>query len=110
MTTRHPIRSDAVWTAADVVDPGNWTYTFTEVERDGLVDAVRRATAMGKTTANIEVGDIDLRDVISHVGRWVEAIDRGHGFVLLRRFPVDRLSKEEAELGYLASIIRPTPR
>jgi len=35
------------------------------------------------------------------VARWVEVIDRGLGFVLLRGFPIDLLTSEATELAYV---------
>ena len=65
------------------------------------MDAANRAVAAGKMVASIEPDDFDLPELRSHVPRWVEAIDRGLGFVLLRRFPVDLLTPEATELAYV---------
>ncbi len=98
---RQPIQSPGVWMSVDVADSNQWSYAFTEAERLALVEAAHRVAAAGKRVASIEVGDFDLPELRSHVPRWIEAIDRGLGFVLLRRFPVDLLAPEATELAYV---------
>ena len=60
MTSRQPVRSAAVWHAADVVDPSQWCTHFTSHERDAIVNAANRATEVGRTPATVERSDFDL--------------------------------------------------
>lgn len=101
MTGRQPIRSSVVWTAADVTDASRWRHALTDAERAALAGAARRALAAGRTVSTLEPGDFDLPDLQPQVARWVEAIDRGQGFVLIRGFPVDLLTPEATELAYV---------
>jgi len=101
VTVRRPIRSRAVWTAAEVADPSRWRFALTEGERAALAGAAERAEAAGKTVADLEPGDFDLPELRSSVARWVEAIDHGNGFVLLRGFPIDLLTPRATEFAYV---------
>jgi len=101
VTVHGPIRSPGVWTAADVADPGAWTYRFTEEDQAAIIEAADRAVSAGRTVTSIEAGDFDLPGLRPQVARWVDAIDHGRGFVLLRGFPVDRLTPESTELAYV---------
>lgn len=101
VTGRQAIRSSAVWTAADVADAAGWRFDFSESERAALVDAAQRAVATGRTVTTLRPEDFDLPELRARVTQWIEAIDRGQGFVLLSRFPIDLLTPETTELAYV---------
>jgi len=84
-----------------VADETQWRLDFSDSERSALVGAAQGAVAVGKTVATHEPGDFDLLDLRPKVARWVEVIDRGQGFVLLRGFPIDLLTPEATELAYI---------
>jgi len=90
-----------VWRAADVVDSSQWCTHLTPPERDAIVDAANRALEFKRTTTTIERSDFDLPVLRPSVARWVETLNNGRGFVLLRGFPVDELSPEATELAYV---------
>ena len=101
MASRQPVRSAAVWHAADVVDTSQWCTHLTSPERAAIVDAANRAVDVGRTPATVERDDFDLPVLAPALSRWVEALHEGRGFVLLRGFPVDELSAEATELAYI---------
>jgi len=73
---------------------------LTSAERGAIVMAANRAVASGRTPATVEPGDFDLPTLRPLVARWVETLNGGRGFVLVRGFPVDQLSPESTELAY----------
>jgi len=101
VASRQPVRSAAVWHAADVVDTSQWCTHLTSPERAAIVDAAKRAVEVGRTPATVERDDFDLPLLAPALSRWVEALHGGRGFVLLRDFPVDELSAEATELAYV---------
>jgi len=101
MTARQPVRSGAAWTTADVADAAQWCFGFSESERSALVVAAQRAASVGRTVATLEPEDFDLPELRSKVARWIEMIDGGQGFVLLRGFPIDLLTPDAVELAYV---------
>ena len=101
MASRQPVRSAAVWHAADVVDTSQWCTHLTSPERAAIVDASNRAVDVGRTPATVERDDFDLPVLAPALSRWVVALHEGRGFVLLRGFPVDELSAEATELAYI---------
>lgn len=90
---RRPVVSPAAWRAADVADAGEWTVVLTDQERDEIVDAVRAAGTSG---------EIVLPAIAGRVAGWAQQLHEGRGFLLLRRFPTDRLTPEETERAYVA--------
>ncbi len=101
MVSRQPVRSAAVWHAADVVDTSRWCTHLTSPERAAIVDATNRAVDVGRTPATVERDDFQLPVLTAALSRWVEALHEGRGFVLLRGFPIDELSAEATELAYI---------
>ena len=84
-----------------MADASQWTWQLSETERAAIVAATRRATAAGGTTTTLERGQFDLPELQFGVDAWLAHLAEGRGFVLLRGFPIDQLSAEEAELAYV---------
>jgi len=101
-TPRAPITSPAVWTAGDVADPSRWTIELNGCQREELAAVARSARSAGRTAANLDPFDAPLPSMAETLGRTVEHLAHGRGFVLLRGFPVDLLEPEEVELAYVA--------
>jgi hypothetical protein len=91
-----------VWHAAEVADPAAWTVELTDDQRDELATVGRAARAAGRTPADLTRDDAPLPALAPVLRRVVSDLARGRGFVLVRRFPVDRLTVEEVELAYVA--------
>jgi Taurine catabolism dioxygenase TauD, TfdA family len=98
---REPQRSRAVWRAADVADPADWTIDFSDDERDEIVAATMRAVDRGKTIDSLRVEDFALPGLEAKVIDWSDVLDTGRGFLLLRGFPSDGLDPASAELAYV---------
>jgi hypothetical protein len=101
MAQRTAITSGAVWTAADVGAPTEWIDELDDAARVAIVDAVRSARDAGLDVDTLTAEAFPLGALAPHVRRWVDDLQRGRGFVLVRGFPVDQLSAEDAELAYL---------
>ena len=99
---RPPITSPAVWNATDVADPTEWTIELTDCQREELASVARSARAAGRTAATLDLVDVPLPSLAEVLGRIVERLANGRGFVLLRGFPVDLLEPDEIELAYFA--------
>src|SRR5262245_6926123 len=99
---RAPIAAPAVWTATDVADPTRWTIELTDSQRDELAAVARSARAVGRTPATLDLLEVPLPSMAETLGRIVEHLATGRGFVLLRGFPVDLLDAGEVELAYVA--------
>ena len=99
---RAPITSPAVWTATDVADPTQWTIELTGCEREELAGVARSARAAGRTAATLDPVEVPLPSMAETLGRIVQHLADGRGFVLLRGFPVDLLDAAEVELAYFA--------
>jgi hypothetical protein len=98
---REPIVSPAAWRGPELVDdPSAWTYVLDEEARRELELAVRAARDRGKTVATLTREDFVLPTLAATIARWTAELDRGRGFILVRGFPTDRMSVDDAGLGY----------
>src|SRR3954462_8564705 len=96
-----PVRSRAAWRAANVRDTSTWTVTLSDAERDEIIAATERALDAGRTRDTLRRNDFPLGGLEAKTAQWADELNEGRGFVLLRRFPSDRLSHEATELAYL---------
>ena len=101
-TKRSPIESSAVWHAADLADTAAWTIQLTDGQRAEIFQVARAMTANGRTIATLTLDDVPLPSLRDELGTVVRILAEGHGFVLLRRFPIDVLTEAEIELAYFA--------
>ena len=99
---RHPITSAAVWNADDVGPPERWTYVLDGTTREAIIATAVRLRARGVTLDTVTRSDLDDAGLGSLVTRWTHELAHGHGFVLVRGFPVDQLDAESVELAYFA--------
>ncbi len=100
-TSRTPVHAPAAWRAADVADTVEWTIIFSDAEREEIVTATRRALDAGLRLETLRRADFPLPALETKAARWADELAEGRGFVLLRRFPTDRVSPDAAELAYL---------
>ena len=98
---RAPIDASAVWHATDVADRSSWTIELTDDQRFNLADAARAAHAAGKTVASVTIDDFPLPTLTDVLDAFLQDLASGRGFVLLRRFPIELLHDDEAELAYI---------
>jgi hypothetical protein len=98
---RAPQRSRAVWRPVDIADPAEWTIELGDAEREEIIAATARARAAGKTVETLRLADFELPGLAARTVEWSELLDVGRGFLLLRRFPSDRLDDESVELAYV---------
>jgi hypothetical protein len=98
---REPVVSPAAWRATDVGDVTQWTHVLGEAERDEIVAAANAARAEGLGIGTLTRERFALPGLASKLDAWVEELDQGRGFLLLRRFPTDRLPADAVELAFV---------
>lgn len=97
---RAPQRSASVWRAADL-SPDDWRIVLTDAQRDAVVAAAQAAGAAGTTIHTMRRELFPLPALEPDIAAWLDMLESGRGFLLLRRFPIDRLSSAETELAYV---------
>ena len=90
--SRSPVATDAasVWTRAGFPDEAAWSFDLSRDDQKALI-----AYACGGESVNLAA---HFDAMARH---WSALLNGGPGFVRLRRFPIDALSEEQIERGYL---------
>jgi hypothetical protein len=99
--TRSAVTGPSVWIADELADARAWTIELDDRQRAEISAQAEQAAAAGRTVETLRTDDMPLSSLRPVIGDCVEALVRGRGFVLLRGFPIDGLSREAVELGYV---------
>jgi hypothetical protein len=96
-----PVIDPAGWSADDLRDLSQWSYTITDSDADELEAGVAAVRAKGVPHVAITRQDFPLK----HFGEVLfdtrhELLD-GRGIVTLRNFPLDRFDREDIAIAYL---------
>jgi hypothetical protein len=89
-----------VWLPSDFASPDDWTVELTDDDRDDIVVAAQNAIAAGKSIDDLHIDDFPLPAFATRAVAWSDLLST-RGFLLLRRFPTDRLDPAAVELAYL---------
>ena len=81
--------------------PSDWTVELDDAHRQEIVDAAREAADAGATIGSLRQDQFPLPGLADDIAAWTEELATGRGFVLLRGFPVEELTRPELELAYL---------
>ena len=95
-----PLESEAAWTGPALAARKDWIHELSPAEIRALDAAVARAGASGKPLAELTREDFPLGVLAGAVDAWLDALDRGRGFVLVRGVPVERYGEADAALAY----------
>lgn len=102
LSTRTPITTGAVWNAETVGPASGWTYELDHDARAAIVDAANAMRDAGVTPETATGSSVKLDDLAPLTSAWIEELNRGRGFALIRNFPVDLLDETTTELAYMA--------
>lgn len=96
MLTPDPLTTADAWLGRDMALRGDWRRTLSGPEVQEL--AAARATARSRTLDRTKWtrADFPLPGLGPEVEGWLEDLDRGRGFLLLRGLPVGELGPEAA--------------
>ena len=97
---RLPQRSPAVWRSGELIQ-SEWSIDLSDVQRETIAASARAAVHGGIHPADLTRERFPLHTMEESIADWSRMLSDGHGFVLLRRFPVELLSDEEIELAYV---------
>jgi hypothetical protein len=97
---RQPSKRDSVWIGREVASRRDWVHELSVAEIDDLDRAIAHARATGKTLAQLSRDDFPLGVLARSVEDWLDALDGGRGFVLVRGVPVERYGETDASLAY----------
>ena len=85
-----PLTDRSVWNAAALHDDTDWIVPLTRDHVDELDTALATARHSDKDVFEIEREDFPLPRLSAELERWIDEIENGRGFLLLRGLPVER--------------------
>ena len=93
--------SPADWHGATLQDrPDLWLHRLAAPEIEALERGVARVLASGEGFHRATAADFTLEALAPPVASWLDGLERGLGFVLVRGLPVARWTREEAAAAY----------
>ena len=95
-----PVDSPSAWLGGELAGRRDWIHELTHGEIADLDRAFRSARATGKDMGELTRDDFPLRALAPAVEAWLDALDAGRGFVLVRGVPVERYGEADAALAY----------
>ncbi len=94
------VTGPSVWRGADFTGDDRWIHVLTAPERTELIGAVARVKANRQQCYEFGKCDFPLPLLESAITRFLDELEDGRGFVMLRGLPVADLSDEELYLLY----------
>lgn len=98
----NPVQCPQAWLGSDMAATDTWIRPFSEAEIEELEQAARGALAQGRELAALRREDFDLPLLSARCREWLQELDQGRGFLLLRGLPVQRWGLQLSQLAYLA--------
>ncbi|HVN39101.1 MAG TPA: TauD/TfdA family dioxygenase [Myxococcota bacterium] len=95
-----PIDTPAVWTGTAMAGRHDWVHVLTPAEVADLDRAVAFARGLEKPLEVLTRDDFPLGALASAVERWLDELEHGPGFLLVRGVPVERYGERDATLAY----------
>lgn len=100
-TALQPVVDPAGWDPATLGDVDEWSYTITESDVGEMIEAI---AALRRN--DVAVGDVDRSNFpLAQFGKVLDDVKReltdGRGMVMMRNFPVERLTREETAIAFI---------
>jgi hypothetical protein len=95
-----PVQNATAWTGRELAARRDWIHELNPAEVRDLDRAVAHARATGKPLGELGREDFPLGRLAAAVEGWLDALDAGRGFTLVRGVPVERYGEEDAALAY----------
>lgn len=96
-----PVIDPAGWTPENLGDTDDWSYMISDRDVAEMRDAIALVHRNGVAIADVNSASFPLQgfaDVLRDVKR---ELDDGRGLVMMRGFPIEEMSREDAAIAYI---------
>jgi hypothetical protein len=100
MIPQGPVESPAAWLGSDQQNRTSWIYTLSEDENAELDAAIRAHRAKRELLQDVVASQYPLPWFAPAIRGWMRELDDGRGFILVRGFPVEKYSEDDAAFAY----------
>lgn len=90
---REPVRDASAWRAGDFAKDRPWLYELTPEQIDEIEQALAYARARGRDGYEIRRDDFPLPRLQPAIRQWLDEVDNGRGFLVVRGLPIERLDE-----------------
>ena len=94
------LQAPSAWRGTDLAGRSDWIHVLAPSEIADLDRAIEHARATGKPMEQLTRADFPLPVLGAPIERWLDELDDGRGFVLVRGVPVERYGEADATLAY----------
>lgn len=94
------VSGPSVWRGADFAENDAWIHALTDAEQAELIEAVARVKSKRHPCYEFSRDDFPLPLLESAFARFLDELEDGRGFVLVRGIPVTALTNEDLYLLY----------
>lgn len=92
-----PVEGPSAWRGADLERSQDWYVTLSAEQIGDLRQAVARSVARGGEAVEASAADFDLPSLKPLQAELVKRLKDGHGFAVVRGFPMEGVSEREAQ-------------
>jgi len=86
---RSPLTGRAVWDVGDVENADDWVWQLGEAELSDINTALAYSADAGDNYLNLSRATFPLPRMATSIARWLDEIENGRGFVVVRGLPVE---------------------
>ncbi|MBW2242834.1 MAG: TauD/TfdA family dioxygenase [Deltaproteobacteria bacterium] len=94
-----PLATPSTWFGPDIVKSDDWVRRLTPGQITELENALGVAKASGKPLTELTRDDFRLSILAEGIAEWMEALQRGRGFINVKGIPVD--GHDEADMAII---------
>jgi Taurine catabolism dioxygenase TauD, TfdA family len=96
------VEDRSAWYGPDLANRNDWIERLSEIEIAEVEQALNQLDAKRIDFASITPGDVPLPTFGPRLQRILDDVLNGRGFVLIKSLPIDRWTKREAAIAFLA--------
>jgi hypothetical protein len=100
VTPLQTVHGESAWIGREMASRRDWVHELSPLEIADLDQAVAHARSTGKSLAQLTRVDFPIGTLTRSLDGWLDALDTGRGFVLVRGVPVERYGDEASSLAY----------
>jgi len=97
---KEPFHGPAAWKGAEMAASDEWIHRLTPVEVAELDAALRAVQARGLAVLDVSRQEFVLPTLAPVLAGFADQLDNGRGFLLIKGFPVERYTEDEASTVY----------
>ncbi|MBT2737375.1 TauD/TfdA family dioxygenase [Bacillus sp. ISL-7] len=97
---KEKVKGPVAWKGTDLAKDESWIYYMSEKTIASLEDALVNVKQKGLKAPNFNKEDFPISDLLDEIDYFVEELENGRGFLLIRGLPIERYTDEEASIIY----------